>query len=430
MIYIDFFLVSTILVYLISKKEVSLLNPCFLFLIFHILFISIRFFQIVVLDSPIFSNDYFSNYLVKEEIVKGLIIADCSLLGFFFGFNFFKNKFILKGNLNLIKFQNYLDKSPKKINLYISIVFLLGVYSTSSFLFLPGSQSLESREFQSNTFTTILSNFGIVSAILLIYERGFKKIYIIYLFVLLAIFSIQGFNRFRVILPLLFIANYYLKLNNLKLPPLKFMIMGFVILIFSFPLKQIGKSIQKKEKIDLMDIGLKSFNDIIDGKSADLSFLEQSSAIIGTIDKKNSFFYGQTYSPVLTFWIPRAYWPTKPKLNQWQHDISNDGRNYSEMGMISLFSGESYANFGFLGSFFIPLLFGRFLSSIYHKYRYVNVKHKGFLLLLFLNMLLFQVWRDGLVSLIIFPFLNYLPIIILIFLKRNKYRNNLSNQNG
>lgn len=419
MVFIDLLLVFVIFMYLYSKKEISFLNPSFLFLVFHFFFVSVRAFQILLLDAKIIANYWYSEYITIDEIGNALIVSDLTLLGFILGFNLLKNKFVQRGKRKAIEFKDYQENSPKKINTFITIATFLGIFGTLSFAVLPG-QTQDLGETESNMFITLLTNLGVISALLLIYERGFKKIYVTYLFLILAIFSIQGYHRYRVILPLLFLMGYYLKKNNLKFPPVKFIFIGFIIFVFSFPLKQIGKSIQQKEQIDLIEVGLNSFNNIVEGESGDLSFLEQSAAMIGSIEKKQKVFYGETYVPILFFWVPRVFWSGKPKLNQWQHDISSEGRDYGQMGQISLLSGESYANFKYLGAFFMPFLVGRFFSKIYYSYKNVNINHKGFLFLLLLNMILFQIWRDGVISLIVFPIVNYLPILILILIKKAK----------
>lgn len=419
MVFIDLLLVIIVFIYLIQKKEISFLNANFLFLIFHVFFVSVRAYQILILDAKIIANYWYSEYITIDEIENALVVADFTLVGFTLGFNLLKNKFIQRGRTLAKQFIEYKEKSPKKIKSFIAIATFLGIFGTLSFAIIPG-QAQTIGEAETNMFITFLSNLGVISALLLIYERGFKKIYLIYLFIILGIFSIQGYHRYRVILPMLFLMGYYLKVNSLKLPPLKYILLGFVFFVFSFPLKQIGQSIQKKDKIDLVEVGLNSFNDIVEGESGDLSFLEQSAAMIGSMEKKDKIFYGQTYVPIMFFWVPRVFWSSKPKLNQWQHDISSQGRDYGQMGQISLLSGESYANFRYLGAFVVPFFVGRIYSRVYYYYRNINIKHKGFLLLLMLNMILFQVWRDGVISLIVFPIVNYLPILLLIYIKKAK----------
>ncbi|MBU3659557.1 MAG: O-antigen polysaccharide polymerase Wzy [Flavobacteriales bacterium] len=419
MVFLDFILVLIIFIFLYTRKEISLLNPTFLFLMFHFFFVSIRAFQILLLDENIIINFWYSEYVSIDEIVNALIVSDLTLLGFFLGFNLLKSKFVKNGINNVILYEDYIENNSTKINSFITMATLFGIFGTLSFAVLPG-QTKDLGETEGSIFISFLTNLGVTSALLLIYEKGFKKIYLVYLILILTIFSIQGYHRYRVILPLLFLMGYYLKIHNLKLPPLKYVFIGIIVLIFSFPLKQIGKSIQQKEQINLLEIGQKSVNDIIEGESGDLSFIEQSAAMIGSIEKKEKLFYGESYIPVMFFWVPRTLWKDKPKLNQWQHDISTKGRDYGQMGQVSLLSGESYANFGYLGAFIVPFLLGRFFSFVYFSFKDVNIKHGGFLFLLLLNMILFQVWRDGVISLIVFPIVNYLPILILILLKKAK----------
>ncbi len=324
----------------------------------------------------------------------------------------------MKGNKLERQFLIYREKNIRTLNSFLILTTVLGIFGTLSYAIIPGQASANSSE--SNIYISLLSSLGVISALILIYERGFRKIYMIYFLVIVALFSIQGYHRYRVLLPAVFILNYYLKLNKLKFPPVKYLFIGFILLIFSFPLKEIGNKIQAKESINLIKIGENSVDELMKGKSGDLSFLEQSAAMIGSMDAIHKVFYGDTYLPILFFWIPKAMWEEKPKLNQWQYDISTEGRDYGQMGQVSLLSGESYANFLYFGAFVIPFLIARFYSYLYYSYRNINVKHRGFLLLLLFNMILFQVWRDGFISLIVFPIVNYLPIVILFFIKNPK----------
>jgi len=236
---------------------------------------------------------------------------------------------------------------------------------------------------------------------------------------MLFIFATQGYSRYRVYLPLFFLLLYYLKITGLRIPPLKFVVLGFLVIILSIPLKEIGMTVRAGLSVDLAKVGEKSVVSLFSGEAGDMALIEQSAAMIGNMDSKNKIFYGETYTPILFFAVPRSIWKEKPKLNAWQFEISDSGRKFGEMGQVSLVSGEAYANFRYLGIVIILFLLGRFYSFLYNSYVNLNAKHKGFLLLLLFNMIMFQVWRDGLISLFLFPFLNYLPIIGLYFIKKH-----------
>jgi len=79
---------------------------------------------------------------------------------------------------------------------------------------------------------------------------------------------------------------YYLKTLNLKMPPFKYYVLGFVFILFSFPLKEVGRSYQETGNINLSEIIKDSFDEFTEGESGDMSFIEQSAGMIGAIDMK------------------------------------------------------------------------------------------------------------------------------------------------
>ena len=414
-IYLDIFIVILLFVYIIKQEQLNILNPCLIYWFFHVFFVTLRGFQIFVLGTKIISNLWYSTYITLEEIDKAIFIADISLIAFFVGFNVFSHKFKVSGNKLSKKFENTKEGRTKIINYYLLLVFLFGLVGLVTYKSIA-DRDLENYDY--STFSNLMTGLGIISSIVLIYVKGFKKQYLIYFGALIVFYSLQGENRFRVILSLLFVLMLYLKSINLKMPPLKYYAFGFLFLLISFPLKEVGVKFQETGKIDITKVVKDSFEEFSEGESGDMSFIEQSAGMIGAIDMKDKIFYGDTYQSILIFFVPRSLWKDKPSLNQWQHDISISGRDFGTMGQVSLISGESYANFRYIGVFIISFLVGRWYSFLYNSYSNLPAKHKGFLLLLLFNMVLFQVWRDGMISLILFPFLNYLPIMILYFIKK------------
>lgn len=414
-IYLDLFIVILLSVYLVKEKQLNMLNPCLIYLFIHVFFVTFRGIQIFFLGVKIISNKWYATYITLAEIDKAIFIADISLGAFFIGFNLFTSKFKNNGNQLLKKYSVIKEAHPKRINYYLIAIFIIGLIGIATYRSVA-DRDVEVADY--STFSNFMTSLGIISSIVLLYEKGFKKYYLIYFGILIAFYSLQGENRFRVILALLFVLMYYLKIKNLKMPPLKYYALGFVFILFSFPLKEVGKAYQETGKINFTEVLSDSFDDFKEGESGDMAFIEQSAGMIGAIDIKDKIFYGKTYQPIFFFFVPRSLWAEKPALNKWQFDISISGRDFGEMGQISLISGESYANFRYFGVFLIPFFIGRWYSYLYNKFSNLPSQHKGFLLLLLFNMVLFQVWRDGMISLILFPFLNYLPIMILYFIKK------------
>ena len=415
MIFLDIFIVILLFIFLIKNKELNILNGSVIYLFIHVFFVTFRGIQIYFLGAKIVSNKWYEKYITIDEIGKAILISDLSLLAFFAGFYLFIQNFKVQGNLLNSKFVNYSEANNDIIKKYLAFIFIIGIFGVLTY------QSIADRDLENGEYSTtsnFIASIGIVSSIMLIYYYGFKKYLVIYFFILVGFYSLQGESRFRVILALIFILMLYLKKNNLKLPPLKYFVLGFVFLLISFPLKEVGAKYQQTGKLDLVKVIKDSFDDLAEGESGDMSFIEQSAGMIGAMDEKGKVFYGETYQPIFFFFVPRSIWKDKPALNKWQFDISMSGRDFGTMGQISLISGESYANFRYFGVFLIPFFIGRWYSYLYNKFSNLPSQHKGFLLLLLFNMVLFQVWRDGMISLILFPFLNYLPIMILYFIKK------------
>lgn len=414
-LYLDIFIVVLLFLYMVKEKQLNILNSALIYWCIHVFFITFRGIQIFFLGAKIISNKWYSTYITLEEIDKAILIADISLVAFFVGFNAFTHHFKKSGNQLLKKFPAIIEGRPKWIFNYLIVITVLGLIGIATYRSIA-DRDLETADY--STFSNIMTGLGIISAIILLYVKGFKKIYVGYFFLLIVFYSLQGENRFRVVLALLFVLMLYLKTLELKMPPIKYYILGFVFVLFSFPLKEVGKAYQETGKIEFAEVIKDSYEDFTEGESGDMSFIEQSAGMIGAIDIKGKIFYGNTYNSIFFFFVPRSVWPEKPALNQWQHEISITGRDFGEMGQISLISGESYANFRYIGVFVISFLIGRWYSFLYNKYANLSYQHKGFLLLLLFNMVLFQVWRDGMISLVLFPFLNYLPIMILYFIKK------------
>jgi hypothetical protein len=414
-VYFDLLIVVLLAVFLIRKKQLLLLNPTVIYLIIHVSFVTLRGIQIFIFDNIIVSNRVYDTILSTDEILKAIFIADIGLISFFLGFNLFRAKFS-RNSMNLRRsYPIIIETKPQLINIYLISIVILGVFGLLMFAYIPG---LGKNSYNYSSLTEIMANLAIISAIVLIYQKGFKTVYLLYFVSLVVVYSLQGYARYRAVLPLLFILLYYLKYYKLKLPPVKYIIIGVLVILISIPLKQIGISIRDGNSINLTEVLQNSLTEIVEGESGELALIEQSAAMVGNLDKKEKVFYGETYASIFFFFIPRDWWKEKPALNEWQDEISDSGRRFSEMGQISLVTGEAYANFRIPGVVLIMILLGIFYSYLYFTFSRLDIKHRGFLLLLLFDMLLFQVWRDGLISLFLFPLLNYLPIIVLFFLKK------------
>jgi len=119
---------------------------------------------------------------------------------------------------------------------------------------------------------------------------------------------------------------------------------------------------------------------------------------------------------LVTLPIPHQWWPEKPGLADYLKDISKPWRPMGELGMITTFLGESYVNFGYVGVVLIPLLFAYLLGRLHFRaYRshYFTVQRLSYLLI---ACNLIQIYRDGLVSIVVFTWVNMMPLMLIVLL--------------
>ena len=94
----------------------------------------------------------------------------------------------------------------------------------------------------------------------------------------------------------------------------------------------------------------------------------------------------------------------------------------AEVGMITTFIGEFYINFGHLGIIVMSYLMAYWLARIYFRaYRagYHSVLRFTYLLI---ACNLIQVYRDGLMSLLVFTLVNMMPLAVIVLLHLVKRR--------
>jgi hypothetical protein len=155
-------------------------------------------------------------------------------------------------------------------------------------------------------------------------------------------------------------------------------------------------------------------NDAAEGSAPDMMFLDEFASALTLLDMKGHKYYGSIYLPLLTLPIPRAWWPDKPTLAPFIKDISTTFRPMSTAGMIATYLGESYANFGIVGIFLVPPLLAALLALFYRRAQlapYDSVLRFAYMVL---SVNLIQVYRDGLCSLVVFTFVNMMPLAAIV----------------
>ena len=399
------------------KRSLTFYHPGTILLLFHLSSNTFRFYSVMNGADISFSEFRRIEGASKDELSRALFLADIALLACSIAIAIAENIYLSKSNK-----KNNIPINQDLLNAILFITIPLGIVGAATQLYIP---SVDFRVIDSDTrsngfsFFEATSTWSGLSMLALIYFRGFKLKYIIPLFFYLIIVSIQGGNRYRMVLPLLFLLITYLYYNKLKWPKATQFIYLVLLFFLTIPLKEIGRLIQEGGSItDVSAIFSESFKSTSGGNSGDQAFLDQYAMTLTEIDKHNKIYYGTTIAPLILLPIPRSIWDEKPALNQWQIDISRINRPFDKMGSIGTIYGEAYANFRLFGIVLIPAILFYFLTIWYRKVINKNIFDLDKFLYTIIFVCLIQVLRDGLISLFIFPILNNMPLVLIYILHR------------
>jgi hypothetical protein len=416
---IDSTVVLLCAVLLLRYARLSHSHPGTIYLFFHIYTVTLRLVGIAF-GAPTLFSEYlmFFDPIRENEIVRAGLVGDLAL-----------------GVMTIAWIKASLDdkeKASKRFQInpraqaslrlrhiwtVVAVSFPLGLFGLWAYTSLPGleSERINLGEWQASSWFFITQVWAGLGLLALIYWYGFKWWLVSPMTLYLLVMALQGYHRFRVIIPAILLIQVFLDRRRLRWPPAY--VIGLILLLMAifFPLKDIGKMAQEGEAVtEIFNTSRESVNTALSVKAPDQQFLDQFACALTLMDEQGKLYYGSTYLNLITLPIPRQWWPDKPSLADYIKDISVPTRPMSEMGMIVTYLGESYANFGYLGIIVVPYILAYVLARIYFRaYRsdYYSVIRFTYLLVA-CNLL--QVYRDGLVSIIVFTWVNMMPLVVVV----------------
>lgn len=301
----------------------------------------------------------------------------------------------------------------------VGITFPIGLIGLITLSRFSGKESAATYldVWQSSSWIIITQQWAGLAILALIYWYGFRFWLMVPMVCYLFVQSLQGEGRFRVIIPVILLCQIYLDRNKLKWPskPLLILLASFALLFY--PLKSIGQLAQRGAGPDeILNSSTAIISSALAGKHDDQQFLDMYASGLTLIDASGKFYYGRTYLTLLTLPIPRQVWSDKPGLGDYIYNFATAKRPMGDAGMTVTYLGESYANFGYVGILIIPYLLAYGLSRVYfyaYRSKYLSVTRFTYLIL---ACNLIQVYRDSLVSIVVFTFVNMMPLMIIMLL--------------
>ena len=267
---------------------------------------------------------------------------------------------------------------------------------------------------QMNGYLAAASGWAPWSCCLLLYIYGFSLPLVSFTVVTLVVSILLSHFRGVVIIPLIFLIFTWLARRKTNRPPLS-LIPAFVFLwLLWLPMKPIIYSLQAGKSVT------EAFSQGIDdafghfgeerGSGIDFQFLDMIGSTMTLVDIHGSHYWGTTLAPLFVSPVPRSLWPGKPQLNQYQQELDIPARNMAHLNMTAGLLGQAYADYGYFGTIAVPFVISLCFSLAYRRLAGTTLLSPGALLYLIYLSTFMQLYRDGLLSAIWFPFVHCAPM--------------------
>ncbi|MBN1665577.1 MAG: oligosaccharide repeat unit polymerase, partial [Anaerolineales bacterium] len=419
---VDVITIFICLYLLIRYTRISFSHPAAIYFPFHVLSFSWRLWALTAGAPAIFENIPTFEAVTDQEIFRAMLVADAAFL-------MMTIAWIRASKDDNNHVQNHPQDaqipspmfSPEAFWLVIIPSFAIGLFGMFYFSLMPGNTQALSAGLnlgawgRSSWLVSTQMWCGIV--LLLLMHRYKVRWWLLVPFILyLLVMMYQGFHRSRVIIPVLVLFLLYLDQLNLKWPRIRHLVIIVLFFLLSLPMKEIGRMAQ--HGVSLVQIVDYSAESIYSSGSNGLPYLDQFASTLTLLDRYGEYFYLKTYLPMLTLPIPRALYPGKPLGGFYVYEISTTTRPMGRNGMITTLHGQSYVAFGYIGVFCIAYFFAYLLGRYYHRAYRCPSESVYRLIYLVVAVSLIQVYRDGLLSLLVFTAVYMMPVFILAIVNK------------
>jgi hypothetical protein len=394
-------------------------HPLTAYFVFHILVVTFRLVSLHLGSDTLFAGPLWRKLLYEPvshaEILRASLIADVGLVVFTAASLWAcRRERLTRGATP----QRFRPLQLRYIQAVAAFAFPVGVVGLILMATVPGLQagSPDLGDWQGSGWLVITQTWAGLALLGLIYWYGFRRVLILPIALYLLVMMYQGFHRFRVVIPLLLMCQIYLDRHDLKWPSLRISAALLLTTLLFFPLKTIGRMAQEGASIDEIAQESRSVIKSVFASEGEMQLLDEFASGVTLMDDAQRRDYGGSYLTLLTLPIPRQWWPSKPGLADYLADISTRKRPMSEMGMVVSYLGEAYLNLGYVGVLIMPWLAGYALSRAYfmvYTLPYLSVARFAYLLV---ACNLIQVYRDGLISVVVFTLVHMMPLMVIVAL--------------
>ncbi len=382
----------------------SALHPAWIFMGLHGYMVTFRVIQLYVGSYPMKST--FAWPVTVNEVLRAAVSSDLGLLAMAVGW------IGARAVLKRIRVAKPKVAVVSKSRLRIAAILALAIGVCGDLIMGRIEHTLRNTSWDTSGYLAATTSWPAFSVCLLHFIYGFPVPLLIVTVVVLAFVAIMTSTRFAVIISVIFMLLTWLSRRRSKKFPLALVPGCLLALALWLPMKPFTHMVYQGVPVtDALNEALRqTYLEFSEKGAADLQYLDMSAACMTLSDVRGERYWGATFLPLLVSPIPHIYWPEKPNIFQYLFDLQVPSRNIVKLGMSAGLVGEGYANFGYPG---VVLYF--FIAGFIYAFAYLRVEHSpeqspARLLYIFFLAVSPQVYRDGLISAVWFPFVYGAPI--------------------
>ncbi|MGH9906752.1 MAG: hypothetical protein ACRD8U_14350, partial [Pyrinomonadaceae bacterium] len=245
-LFVDLVVLSLCTLALLRYGRLSHSHPAITYLVFHSVVVPLRLFAIWTGADTLFSSWGFFEAVTEAEIVRAAVLFDLTLI--IMTIAWIRASAVDRAE-ELPTVQSRRRATTLSLPRIWSVVFFAFPVGVAGLLILgniPGFEkpTIDLGEWEKSSWLAITIGWSGLAILALIYWYGFRWWLLVPMTLYLFLMAVQGFHRFRFIIPLILLTQIYLDRKGKKWPtPL---ILGIIVVAFVlfFPLKQIGMMAQ------------------------------------------------------------------------------------------------------------------------------------------------------------------------------------------
>jgi hypothetical protein len=405
----------------LTWRSLTFYHPLFLYLFFHAYSVTFRIWTVIGGAPTMYADsDWALRYRIVtlDEIARGVFWADMCLALLALG--------VLWAHKEVSQRKRRGDASgsavPLNRNLLRSVFLICLPVGLTMLAMQRLSVGEESQVFYRSGYLSIIAMWPLGCLAGFVFSYGFRAYFLIPFAAIILLYSTQGFHRVMFLLPLLTLAAVYLVHKGKRWPPILAIAAMVPIIVFFPTFKYLGPALVEgnyERAGQLVRIALYLEDG---GYVAHENYLDQLSGAMTLADEKGVMLLGYSYLSVLALPVPRSWWPDKPSLGEHALAVATLDRPYDVEGRIVTYIGESYVNFGYFGVVAVAILLGWSLTRWYLFA--IDGPRNSLKIYVYITVFasLVQLFRDGVLSLIVFGMIFNTPMILVWMVHALLYR--------